>query len=92
MRLFCLILALGTVVYAQQTGVSGRLTDQSGAVVVSAIVKIADTKSGAQVATLSNDQGLYTFPTLLASEYKLRVEAPGCRLSLFRRKATPSQC
>ncbi len=77
MRLFCLILALGTVAYAQQTGVSGRLTDQSGAVVVSAIVRIADTKSGAQVATLSNDQGLYTFPTLLASEYKLRVEAPG---------------
>src|SRR5260370_23158928 len=61
---------------AQQTGISGRLTDPCEARVAGAKVTAASDE-GSKAATLTNSQGLYQFPTLGAAKYVLRFEAPG---------------
>jgi hypothetical protein len=62
--------------YAQQTSITGALTDQSGGTVPDAKVTVAQ-KGGSTIAMLSNRQGVFLFPSLQAAEYVLRVDAPG---------------
>src|SRR5260370_37713182 len=61
---------------AQQTGITGRVTDPSEAIVAGAKVT-ATSDEGSKAATLTNAQGLYQFPALRAAKYVLRFEAPG---------------
>jgi len=61
---------------AQQTGISGRITDPSAASIDAAVVT-ATADDGAKIKTISNSQGLYQFPTLRAAKYVIRFEAPG---------------
>ena len=65
-----------SVAFAQQTGITGRITDPSGATVTTAIVTVTR-DDGSKVETLTNAQGIYQFPTLRAAKYVLRVEAAG---------------
>lgn len=61
---------------AQQTGISGRVTDPTNASIVAAVVS-ATGEDGAKASTLTNVQGLYQFPALRGQRYVLRVESPG---------------
>ncbi len=61
---------------AQQTGITGRVTDPSNATVAGAIVT-ATGEDGAKVATLTNQLGIYQFPALRAASYVLRFDSPG---------------
>jgi hypothetical protein len=61
---------------AQQTGISGRISDPSSATVANAVVS-ATSDDGAKVSTTTNSAGLYQFPGLTARSYRLRIEAPG---------------
>jgi hypothetical protein len=61
---------------AQQTGIGGRVTDPTKAVVETVIVT-ATGDDGTKVKTVTNEQGIYQFPTLRAEKYVLRFEAPG---------------
>jgi hypothetical protein len=61
---------------AQQTGISGRVSDPSTAVVAGVVVT-ATLEDGTRVTTTSNATGLYQFPGLRAGTYKLRFESPG---------------
>jgi hypothetical protein len=61
---------------AQQTGISGRVTDPSAASIDAAVVT-ATADDGARIKTISNSQGLYQFPALRAAKYVIRFEAPG---------------
>ncbi|HEX4275691.1 MAG TPA: TonB-dependent receptor [Bryobacteraceae bacterium] len=61
---------------AQQTGISGGVSDPSGATVASAKVSITG-EDGTKATTLTNTGGLYQFPGLRAGNYRLRMEAPG---------------
>ena len=58
-----LTLALSAVAaMAQSTaGVTGTVKDSNGAVIAGADVKLTDTKTGAELATKTNDQGVYEF-------------------------------
>jgi hypothetical protein len=58
---------------AQQTGISGRVTDPSEASIVASIVTVSG-DDGSRFSTTSNPQGLYQ---LRAAQYVLRFEAPG---------------
>jgi hypothetical protein len=62
--------------FAQQTGITGRLADPSAAVIADAKVT-ATGEDGSRIETVTNGQGLYQFPTLRAARYVLRFEAPG---------------
>jgi len=74
-------LALGVAVaaglaLAQQTGITGRVTDPSNASVVSATVTAAG-DDGSKFDTVTNAQGIYQLPALRAAKYVLRIQSPG---------------
>jgi hypothetical protein len=62
--------------FAQQTGVTGRVTDPSNASVAGVKVTITGA-DGTAVTTTSNTDGIYQFPTLRAGSYVLRYEVAG---------------
>lgn len=75
-----LTLSLSAVVgFAQSTaGVTGTVKDSNGAVIAGADVKLTDTKTGVELDTKTNDQGVYTFPKVAPGQgYKLTFTAPG---------------
>ncbi len=61
---------------AQQTGIAGRISDPSQAVVAGVIVT-ATGANGTNETTSTNAGGLYQFPGLSAGDYRLRFEASG---------------
>ncbi|HEY3940785.1 MAG TPA: TonB-dependent receptor [Bryobacteraceae bacterium] len=61
---------------AQQTGISGRVSDPSNLVIANVRVT-ATGQDATKVSTLTNATGLYQFPTLRAATYVLRFESPG---------------
>jgi hypothetical protein len=61
---------------AQQTGISGRVTDPSGAAIALGKVTVIGDE-GSKFSTITSDQGIYQFPTLRAATYVLRFESSG---------------
>ena len=51
---------------AQQTGITGRVTDPSKAVVGNVVV-ILTSDDGSKIETATNSQGIYQFPALRAA-------------------------
>jgi hypothetical protein len=74
-------LLLSTIVLAQSTpgtaGIRGVVTDQNGAAVAGAAVKIANKGTGAVVAVTTSSGGIYSSGPLLPGDYSLRAEAKG---------------
>jgi hypothetical protein len=68
-------------VYAQApTGiVTGTVTDQTGAVLPRAAVTITAKATGYSRSAVTNTEGLFSAPALLAGEYDVRAEATGFR-------------
>jgi hypothetical protein len=73
---FALSLFCGASLFAQQTAISGRVTDPTGAFIVTAKVS-ATGEDGSKFSTVTTSDGRYQFPTVRASTYTLRFEAPG---------------
>ncbi len=69
----------GTTALAQSSSaVTGILTDPSGAVVVGADVKLANSKTGFEQDTKTNDQGVYLFSKVPPAQgYTITFTAPG---------------
>ena len=59
----------------QQTGISGVITDASGAAVAGAKVEVKQTGGGSFV-TKTNAQGQYVVPSVTAAEYTIIASAP----------------
>ena len=73
---FALLVLMCWPAHAQETGINGRVSDPSNAVVAG--VKItASGESGSKFSTVTSNNGLYQFPTLRAEPYVLRFEYPG---------------
>lgn len=77
MRLFLFLFVAGGAAIAQQTSISGTVSDSTGAVIPEAVVRLLQTGGGATRSTISSAAGAYAFPTLAAESYRLRVEVPG---------------
>jgi hypothetical protein len=77
------VLASGVGLRAQNvvlTGaLSGRVTDQSGAVVPGALVVVQNLETGVQQSAGTNYTGLYRFPVLMPGSYSLRASFKGFR-------------
>lgn len=56
---------------AQETGISGRVSDPSNAVIANVAVT-ATAEDGTNISTATNAAGLYQFPGLRAGDYRLR--------------------
>jgi hypothetical protein len=60
------------------SGVTGVVTDQNGAVVSGATVKLTDTKTKIEQTTITNDQGVYSFVKISPGQgYTLTFSAQG---------------
>src|SRR5579872_2069747 len=57
--------------------ITGRVTDQQGAVLASASVTAADPSQQISVTTKTNEQGVFVMAGLRPGSYNLRVEATG---------------
>jgi hypothetical protein len=69
---------LGLPLLGQTFGdISGEVRDSSGAVIAGARVSITNTGTGATRENVSNESGLYSFPSLAPGTYNLRAEKQG---------------
>jgi hypothetical protein len=75
----CLFFSAFTKGQSDTASLSGRVTDQSGAVVVDAQILVNNTDSGAQLIALSNDSGVYFVPEVRPGPYQVSVEKSGFR-------------
>ena|SRR5882762_6101598 len=66
-------------VHAQGTSasVSGRVTDQSGGVVVDAEVEVKDVDRGVATIVKTNGEGFYSLPSLIPGNYLMSVRKQG---------------
>src|SRR5258708_22439904 len=74
--LLSVILFAATVLSAQQTGITGRVTDSQGAVISDAAVEVKQVGAGL-FHTKTNAAGTYLIPSLAAGDYIVTVMAPG---------------
>jgi len=69
-----------TGVWAQATAeISGTVKDQTGAVLPGAEIKAAQTGTGIERNTISNETGSYVLPNLPLGPYRLEAALPGFR-------------
>ena len=57
--------------------ISGSVTDASRAVMPGVTVTATNTATGVVTTALSNDAGVYNFPSLLPGSYKVTAELAG---------------
>ena len=69
--------AVGQASYTSQ--VRGTVTDQTGAVVVNALVTITNDGTNVSTSVRTDDHGLYLLTGLRPSTYTIKVEAEGFR-------------
>src|SRR5262249_7729501 len=77
--LLCLLSLMYTVwVMASPTGsITGFVKDSTGALVPGVKVTLTNTRTNAQLSTISNENGGFQFPQLAPASYSLVVESPG---------------
>ncbi|MFQ5737666.1 MAG: carboxypeptidase regulatory-like domain-containing protein [Acidobacteriota bacterium] len=79
--LFVLLLG-GTGLLAQDSSLSGTVTDPQGAVVPGAEVTITNSATGAQRTVLTGDAGRYLIPQVAPGTYEVRAELPGFKTAV----------
>lgn len=77
MKKIIFFLASAAAAVAQQTSVSGTVTDSTGGVIPQAVVRITQTGGGVARSTITAPNGSYSFPSIAAESYRVRVEVPG---------------
>jgi hypothetical protein len=85
LRLRVLVLTLGLCCFGQfanaqsseQGQIRGTVSDSSGAVIPQAHVTLTDIGTNVSQKATSNEHGLYVFTGLVASNYRMLIEAPG---------------
>ena len=81
---FCLILlffcAAPLLAQTQLGTISGRLSDQSDAIVPEAKLVLVNLATNTKAESFSNLDGLYFFPNIIAGKYELTAEKQGFRL------------
>ena len=69
-----MLLVASGVVRAQATAqLSGRVTDQSGAVLPGVTITVTQTDTGATRTVVTDDQGVYLFTNLPTGPYRLEA-------------------
>jgi hypothetical protein len=72
-----LAMAPRSAAQTELAGVSGRVTDPSGAVIVDAEVEIKNVETNISTTVKTNSDGLYTIPSLHPGHYLINVRRPG---------------
>jgi hypothetical protein len=70
--------ATGVMAWCAVTGgISGIITDPTGAVIAGATVTSTNAAQGLQIKSTTDTQGFYNFPRLAVGSYDIQVELPG---------------
>lgn len=79
--LFLCLQMFGSILFGQSdtATISGRVTDQSGAVLAFVRLEATDLSTGVGGATVTNEEGIYVLPGLRPGTYQLMVEKAGFR-------------
>jgi hypothetical protein len=72
-----LVFAIWTTAFGQTAQVTGRITDQSGAVMPGAQITLTNMATGINRETVSNDEGYFTIPLVQPGEYRIAVKKEG---------------
>lgn len=88
-KLLCalyLILCMGIVAWTQagRGGISGLITDPTGAIVPGATVTLLDEATAAKHSAVSTAAGLYSFVSLAPGKYQVTVSASGFETSVLK--------
>jgi hypothetical protein len=75
--MWLLLLALTTWTQTDRGTVTGRVTDNTGAAIAAASVRVINEATGAASSASTNGEGLYTIPALTVGTYKVKVEKTG---------------
>ncbi len=78
------ILTPSALAQRASTGLSGTVSDTSGAVVQKASVTLTSQETGFHRTTTSNDAGIYSFPDLTPGVYDASAEAQGFKTALVK--------
>jgi hypothetical protein len=83
--LLAFMLFAAPVLFSQSSNgtISGSVADASRAVMPGVTVTATNTATGVVTTVLSNDAGIYNFPSLLPGSYKLTAELPGFKTETF---------
>ena len=83
--LFVLLLLTCTAAWAQKDtgGITGIVTDQSGATISGAKVTITDVDRGTSSSTTTDSQGEYIVSPLKIGRYTVTIEKTGFRKTVF---------
>src|SRR5262249_26464697 len=74
---FLLLAPIALYAQTELAGVYGRITDESGAVVAGAEVEIKNVETNLSVTVKSNQDGLYTMPSLHPGHYLITARKVG---------------
>ncbi len=78
--LIAVLLFAGALAFAQtQASVSGTVTDPSGANIVNANVTALNVDTGITTTAVTNEAGIYVFPSLAPGKYRFTAEHMGFR-------------
>ena len=75
--LFLLIFAGALFAQTNTAAISGLVTDPSGSVIANAGVVVVNTDTNVSQSTLTNQAGIYSFPTLQPGPHRLTIKHPG---------------
>ena len=76
------VFSLTAVAQEVSAGLTGRVSDSTGAAVAGATVSARDNDRGTAWPTTTNEDGVYAFPRIPNGSYSLKVEAAGFKSSL----------
>jgi hypothetical protein len=78
-KLFIALQLIAASALLAQVGgkITGSVSDPDGASVAGAAVAAVNSTTGVKQETKTNDQGVYTFPTVPVGQYNIQVTAPG---------------
>ena len=80
------ILGLSLIAFGQLgSGLQGTVTDQNGAIIPGANVKLTNTETNQSVETTANDSGLYRFTGLKQGTYNVLVTQNGFKKKLVEK-------
>lgn len=70
-------MVFGITALAQTAQITGRISDQGGAVIQNAKVTVTNEGNGFKRETTSNDEGNFVVPSLLPSSYQVSIQKEG---------------
>ena len=77
--LILVMTAVGAAAQTEGARISGRVADQSGAVIVGAECKFINIATNGSTTTTTNDDGIYVIPDLNPAIYQLTIQKDGFR-------------